>query len=155
MAFLDRHGVETFYTLIKNLFVRKEDGKGLSSNDYTTTEKTKLGSIEDSANNYTLPTASGTTLGGVKIGSNITMTTGTLSVEHDNIINALGYTPTTSDTTYTLTQADGKITLTGTDGNHTKIDSYKLPSATTTTLGGVIVGSNLTVLTGTLSITKN
>jgi hypothetical protein len=33
----------------------KESGKGLSSNDYTTTEKNKLSGIEEAANNYTHP----------------------------------------------------------------------------------------------------
>lgn len=35
--------------------VDKVDGKGLSSNDYTTIEKNKLSTIEQSANNYTHP----------------------------------------------------------------------------------------------------
>lgn len=42
-------------------------GKQLSTEDYTTAEKTKLSGIEDNANNYTLPTASTSTLGGVKV----------------------------------------------------------------------------------------
>lgn len=36
-----------------------ETGKGLSSNDYTTAEKTKLSGIATNANNYTHPTTSG------------------------------------------------------------------------------------------------
>ena len=35
--------------------VDKEDGKGLSTNDYTTEEKNKLAGIADGANNYTHP----------------------------------------------------------------------------------------------------
>lgn len=41
--------------IIKNGFVTKEDGKGLSTNDYTTTDKDKLGKIEDGANYYVHP----------------------------------------------------------------------------------------------------
>lgn len=78
--------------------VDKVSGKGLSTNDYTTDEKTKLGGIAAGANNYTLPTASGSTLGGVKTGSNITNTDGTLSITKDNVTSALGYTPPTKDT---------------------------------------------------------
>ena len=37
--------------------VDKEDGKGLSSNDYTTIDKNKLGTIEEGANKYTHPTS--------------------------------------------------------------------------------------------------
>lgn len=51
--------------------VDTETGKGLSSNDYTDTEKTKLSGIEANANNYSLPTAAAATLGGVKVGDNL------------------------------------------------------------------------------------
>ena len=55
------------------------EGKGLSTNDYTTTEKEKLAGL----NNYTLPQASSTTLGGVKIGSGINQAEdGTISVSN-------------------------------------------------------------------------
>ncbi len=48
--------------------VDKVSGKGLSTNDYTTAEKTKLAGIAENANNYTLPTATSTVLGGIKVG---------------------------------------------------------------------------------------
>ena len=51
--------------------VDKVEGKGLSTEDYTTAEKTKLAGIEANANNYTLPAATTSALGGVKIGSNL------------------------------------------------------------------------------------
>lgn len=38
-----------FISVIKSWFVSKEDGKGLSSNDYTTAEKTKLSGIAEGA----------------------------------------------------------------------------------------------------------
>lgn len=56
--------------------VDKVDGKGLSTNDYTTTEKNKLAGIDSGANKYTLPTASSTTLGGVKTTSSVTSNSG-------------------------------------------------------------------------------
>lgn len=49
-------------------YVAQVSGKGLSTNDYTTTEKTKLAGIATNANNYTLPTATSSALGGIKIG---------------------------------------------------------------------------------------
>lgn len=61
--------------------VDKEAGKGLSTNDYTTAEKNKLAAIEAGANNYTLPTASASTLGGIKVGANLTITDGVLSAD--------------------------------------------------------------------------
>lgn len=45
------------------------------------------------ANNYSLPTATATILGGVKIGSNITVSSGSISLSSSNVTNALGYTP--------------------------------------------------------------
>ena len=51
--------------------VDTETGKGLSSNDYTDAEKTKLSGIEANANNYTLPAATTSALGGVKVGANL------------------------------------------------------------------------------------
>lgn len=47
--FLDANGVLYLWQKIKNMFVAKEDGKGLSSNDYTTPDKTKLSGIEAGA----------------------------------------------------------------------------------------------------------
>ena len=42
---------------------------------------------------YTLPTATDSVLGGVKVGSNITNTSGTISLTSSNVTSALGYTP--------------------------------------------------------------
>ena len=103
---------------------------------------------------YTLPTASSSTLGGVKIGSNLSISSGVLSVNtgsstskgvlsvgsnitvssgqisltKNNITSALGYTPPTTDTKYTL------------------------PTASSSTLGGVKIGSNISVSSGTISV---
>ncbi len=57
------------------------------------TDKTKLNGIEIGANKYTLPTATGTVLGGVKIGDNITNSSGKISLTKNNVTSALGYTP--------------------------------------------------------------
>lgn len=56
--------LKTFLASLKGLFVAQESGKGLSSNDFTTAEKSKLAGIAAGANAYSLPTASSTTLGG-------------------------------------------------------------------------------------------
>ena len=53
--------------------VDKETGKGLSHEDFTLAEKEKLAGIEAQANKYTLPKASANTLGGVKIGTGISI----------------------------------------------------------------------------------
>lgn len=74
---------------ISTTYVKAVSGKGLSTNDYTTAEKSKLAGLS----NYTLPTATSTVLGGVKIGSNITISSGVISVNKANVTAALGYTP--------------------------------------------------------------
>lgn len=61
---------------------------------------------------YSLPTASSSTLGGVKIGSNITVSSGTISLTKSNITSALGYTPPTADTNTTYS-AGANITISG------------------------------------------
>lgn len=53
---------------------------------------------------YTLPAATASVLGGVKIGSNITVSSGTISITKDNVTAALGYTPPTSNTDVNVTQ---------------------------------------------------
>lgn len=89
MKLLDEKGLTTVWAAIKNTFTSKSDadgkyaktadvntalakkvdavsGKGLSTNDFTAAYKSKLDGIASGANNYTLPVASTTTLGGIK-----------------------------------------------------------------------------------------
>lgn len=77
---------------ISTTYVKVVNGKGLSTNDYTTAEKNKLAGLS----NYTLPTATSSSLGGVKIGSNITVSSGVISLTSANVTAALGYTPANS-----------------------------------------------------------
>lgn len=114
--------------------VDKVEGKGLSTNDYTTPEKNKLAAIEAEANKYVLPAATASALGGVKIGSNITLADGgTISITKANVTSALGVDPTTTyvkkagDTmTGTLTSASttGSIVFKGV-GNSDITNIYK------------------------------
>lgn len=54
--------------------------------------------LTDNNTVYSLPAATSSTLGGVKVGSNITNSSGTISLTKANVTSALGYTPPTSDT---------------------------------------------------------
>lgn len=84
-------------TQLQTQKVDKVEGKGLSTNDYTTPEKNKLAAIEAEANKYVLPAATASVLGGVKIGSNITLANGgTISITKNNVTSALGVDPTTT-----------------------------------------------------------
>lgn len=79
--FLDDNGLLYLWSKIKSAFVSKEAGKGLSTNDYTNAEKEKLAGIETGANNYTLPKASSSTLGGIKVGAG-------LEIKDDGTLNS-------------------------------------------------------------------
>ena len=89
---------DDFMELLKNNLkskVDKEDGKGLSTNDYSNDEKNKLKNIENNANNSTLPTAS-STLGGVKTTSTVSSANGHIACP------IIGGVPYYKDTTYSL-----------------------------------------------------
>lgn len=98
--------------------------------------------------------ATSSTLGLVKTGSNITNTSGTISLTKANVTNALGYTPPTTDTTYSAfvgasASADGSNGLvpTPTAG---KQDSFLRGDGTwATPLNTTYTGSDGISLTGT------
>ena len=96
--------IDDHSTLIGNK-VDKVEGKGLSTNDYTTEEKNKLAGLE----NYTLPVASEGALGGIKVGYSGT-TEKTYAVKLDANNKAYVEVPW-KNTTYT--NGNG-LTLTGT-----------------------------------------
>ena len=54
--YLDNNGLLYFWQKITNTFVKKDGTKVLSTNDYTTTEKTKLSGIEEGANKTVVDT---------------------------------------------------------------------------------------------------
>jgi len=70
---------EDFTTAELSGYVQTETGKGLSTEDFTTAEKTKLQNISDNANNYTLPQATSSDLGGVKLSSTGSSTDGAMT----------------------------------------------------------------------------
>lgn len=76
--YLDENGLLYLWGKIKTLVggkVDKVEGKGLSSNDFTAAEKTKLQGLK----NYTLPAATADILGGVKVGAGLSISQGVLS----------------------------------------------------------------------------
>lgn len=79
MKLLDEKGLTTVWAAIKNTFTSKSDADGkyakkseaathTSAGVMTPSDKIKLDGIATGANNYTLPVASDTTLGGIKTG---------------------------------------------------------------------------------------
>lgn len=122
--------------------VDKVEGKELSSNDFTDAYKIKLEGIAAQANKYVLPTATASALGGVKVGTNISYSNGTISLSKANVTNALGYTPPTADTKVTinntltststteaLAAAQGKALKDLIDALTTKVAALETPAA--------------------------
>lgn len=95
--YLDQNGLLYLWGKIKGIRaaletlisgkVDKAEGKGLSSNDYTDTDKTKLAGLE----NYTLPTATAETLGGVKVGAGLNIVGGVLSATGGGTADAVDW----------------------------------------------------------------
>lgn len=81
-----------------NGYVKSVNGTSPDSNGNVSISVS--GSSGSGGGNYTLPAANSSTLGGVKIGSNISVSDGTISITKSNVTSALGYTPPASDTTY-------------------------------------------------------
>ena len=103
-------------------------------------DKNKLNGIEDGANNYTytLPTATSSTLGGVTIGDNITTEGSTISITKGNVTNALGYTPSATDTKYDVATPSTSGLMSAEDKN--KLDGIESGDATNYSL--LIVADN-------------
>lgn len=94
MDYLDKNGLLYVWQKIKTYVaglltgkVDKVEGKGLSTNDYTTSEKEKLAGLS----NYTLPTASADTLGGVKVGSGLAINNGVLSTTGEGTADSVDW----------------------------------------------------------------
>lgn len=101
-------------TQLQTQKVDKVEGKGLSTNDYTTPEKNKLAAIEAEANKYVLPAATTTTLGGIIVGDRLSID------DTGKLVATYTYTlPTASSTVLggvktgsNITNTNGTISLT-------------------------------------------
>lgn len=126
--------------------VDKVEGKGLSTNDYTTEEKNKLNGIEENANNYSLPIASSNTLGGIKVGSG-------LSIDSNGVLSSSG--GSSSDLSNYQTKTDNALTTTDKTIvgaiNELDIESVKAEDFEDSS---VIIENNLTSRVSNLELTK-
>lgn len=105
--------------------------------------------ISVSSGDYTLPIASSNTLGGVKIGSGLTINTSGVVSTDVNSSTLTAYAKTTD-----LSAVAKSGSYNDLSNKPTIPSAYTLPNATSTTLGGVKIGSNISVTSGTISITK-
>ena len=144
--------------------VNKVEGKGLSTNDYTTPEKNKLAAIEAEANKYVLPAATTTTLGGIIVGDRLSVdSTGklvatytyTLPTASSSVLGGVktGSNITNTDGTISLTKANVTSAL-GVDPTTTYVKKAGDTMTGALTNSSTISGSKLisTVATGTAPI---
>ena len=140
--------------------VDKVSGKGLSTNDFTTTLKNKLDGIAASAevnqNAFSNVIVGTVTVAADQKTDSLTLVAGNnVSITPDATNDKI--TIAATDTTYSaatqsaagLMSADDKKKL---DGIGANANQYSLPDATTSTKGGVIVGTNISVSSGTISV---
>lgn len=131
-----------------NGYVKSVNGTSPDSNGNVSISVSGGGSSGGS--NYTLPTASNSTLGGVKVGSGLTInTSGVLSADV-TASTLTAYAKTTDLSAVAKTGSYNDLT-----NKPTIPAAYTLPNATSSTLGGVKVGSNISVSNGTISVTKS
>lgn len=115
--------------------VDKEDGKGLSTNDFTTVEKNKLAGISEGANNYSLPLAGPDLRGGVKIGYNTNSSNRNYAVQLSNEQMYVNVPWTDTNTTYGLATSANDGLMRASD--KAKLDS--IAAITDTELKSILV----------------
>lgn len=115
--------------------VDKQDGKGLSTNDFTTVEKNKLAGISEGANNYSLPLAEPDLRGGVKIGYNTNSSNRNYAVELSNEQMYVNVPWTDTNTTYGLATSANDGLMRASD--KAKLDS--IAAITDTELKSILV----------------
>lgn len=130
--------------------VDKVTGKGLSTNDYTTDEKTKLAGIAAGANKYTHPTS-----------HPVSMITGLADVATTGSYNDLSNKPTTmtptahthaqSDVTGLATALSGKADTGHTHGAASTTANGFMSKEDKTKLNGIATGANKTTVDTALS----
>ena len=151
-------------TQLQTQKVDKVEGKGLSTNDYTTPEKNKLAAIEAEANKYVLPAATTTTLGGIIVGDRLSIDdtgklvatyTYTLPTASNTVLGGvkIGSNITNTDGTISLTKANVTSAL-GVDPTTTYVKKAGDTMTGALTNSSTISGSKLisTVSTGTAPI---
>ena len=128
MKYLDVNGLTTLWDKIKSKFVAKESGKGLSSNDYTSTEKTKLEGIKAGAevNVINAIKVNNTALTPSEKTVNIDLT-GYAAKEHSHTKASVGLSNVTNDAQVKRSEM-GKANGVATLGNDGKVPSSQLPS---------------------------
>ena len=119
------------------------------------TDKTKLDGVASNANNYSLPTATDSVLGGIKVGSNLSISSGVLSATDTNTVTSVGISGDLSTGNIelrgsgatTISKSGGTITISSTD-----TDTNTTYSAGT---GLTLTGTTFSVASGTYAASSH
>lgn len=133
--YLDQKGLYTIRNVLVKMLSKKvdtEDGKTLSSNDYTDTEKDKLSKIATGAE------VNQNAISSIKVGSSVIQADqkedcfeiapgNNISITVSPTSKKITIASKNDNTTYEISTADGKVSLIGNDGS-----SYDFPAASQT-----------------------
>ena len=143
-----------------------DTGSGTYVTDVTVSDTGAVTLTRGTPTAYSLPNATTTTKGGVIVGSNISVSSGKISVatgskdakgvlqvgDNINVSSGKISVPTANGTSLGLVKQGTNITI-DSDGTISAKDTvYTLPNATTSAKGGVIVGDNINVSSGKISV---
>jgi len=122
--------------IISTLQVKPSEGA------FANGDKTKLDGIAASANNYSLPISASDTLGGIKVGTN-------LSIDGNGVLSA------SASTTYSIATSNdaGLMSTSHFDKLEAIDDSADVTDATTVTAAGALMDSEVTDLDGIKGVT--
>lgn len=159
-------GIQIGYTTSgKNYAVQLSNGKAYVNVPWTDTNTTYSagtnisisGTTINCTYSYTLPTATSSVLGGVKVGSNITLSSGTISLSKSNVTSALGYTPAnTSDIPEIPIALPNPYALTINGQTYTGSSAVSVTTSKPLTSGGntggtVVAGRNYSATSSSIS----
>ena len=136
-------GIQIGYTTsYRNYAVQLSNGKAYVNVPWTDTNiaytaGTNIsirGTTIDCTYSYSLPTATASVLGGVKIGSNISVSSGTISLTSANVTSALGFTPISSNEIPAALPNPYALTINGTSYTGSSAVSITTPKILSTTI---------------------
>lgn len=160
--------------IAENTFIARKSSSAGTPEAITAAEARTILNVADGANNYSLPTASSSVLGGIKVGTNLSIANGVLSSSFTNtqlsteqvqdIVGAMVTGNTETNIAVTYQDGDGTIDFVSTDTTYSagdgldlsstefEVDSTVVRTSGTQTIAGVKTFSNNMILSGNLTV---
>ncbi len=160
--------------IAENTFIARKSSSAGTPEAITAAEARTILNVADGANNYSLPIASSSVLGGIKVGTNLSIANGVLSSSFTNtqlsteqvqdIVGAMVTGNTETNIAVTYQDGDGTIDFVSTDTTYSagdgldlsstefEVDSTVVRTSGTQTIAGVKTFSNNMILSGNLTV---